>query len=127
MWLHQLLLAIACASTLTVARPPPLPQPDISSEIALKRREEDTGFPKYFHEPGHSIIGAHYDSRYYVGENNYEDRRLTQMHMLRAYFAFFTEKGMETWIAHGTLLGWWWNGKVCRSMTLGVLNVADDR
>jgi hypothetical protein len=36
----------------------------------------------------------------------------TQSHMVRAYLAFFREKGMDTWIAHGTLLGWWWNGQV---------------
>jgi hypothetical protein len=32
--------------------------------------------------------------------------------MVRAYLQFFHEKGLETWIAHGTLLGWWWNGAV---------------
>jgi hypothetical protein len=32
--------------------------------------------------------------------------------MVRAYLGFFREKGLETWIAHGTLLGWWWNGAV---------------
>ncbi|KAF3491942.1 uncharacterized protein GIQ15_01459 [Arthroderma uncinatum] len=31
--------------------------------------------------------------------------------MIRAYLQFFQENGLETWIAHGTLLGWWWNGK----------------
>jgi hypothetical protein len=32
--------------------------------------------------------------------------------MVRAYLTFFREKKMDTWIAHGTLLGWWWNGQV---------------
>ena len=32
--------------------------------------------------------------------------------MIRAYLTFFRENNMDTWIAHGTLLGWWWNGKV---------------
>lgn len=31
--------------------------------------------------------------------------------MIRAYLRFFEDNGLETWIAHGTLLGWWWNGK----------------
>jgi hypothetical protein len=31
--------------------------------------------------------------------------------MIRAYLRFFRDNGIETWIAHGTLLGWWWNGK----------------
>jgi hypothetical protein len=32
--------------------------------------------------------------------------------MIRAYLRFFKDNGLETWIAHGTLLGWWWNGKM---------------
>jgi phosphorylcholine metabolism protein LicD len=31
--------------------------------------------------------------------------------MIRAYLKFFKDQGLDTWIAHGTLLGWWWNGK----------------
>ena len=32
--------------------------------------------------------------------------------MIRAYLRFFKDNDIETWIAHGTLLGWWWNGKM---------------
>lgn len=32
--------------------------------------------------------------------------------MIRAYLGFFRDHGLETWIAHGTLLGWWWNGRI---------------
>jgi hypothetical protein len=32
--------------------------------------------------------------------------------MIRAYLTFFRDNKLDTWIAHGTLLGWWWNGKV---------------
>jgi hypothetical protein len=31
--------------------------------------------------------------------------------MVHAYLKFFRDQGLDTWIAHGTLLGWWWNGK----------------
>lgn len=31
--------------------------------------------------------------------------------MIRAYLKWFRDQGLDTWIAHGTLLGWWWNGK----------------
>lgn len=67
---------------------------------------------KYFHEPGGSELGNHYDSRYYQAILTYEEKQETQLHMIRAYLTFFAEKGVETWLAHGTLLGWWWNGKV---------------
>jgi hypothetical protein len=55
---------------------------------------------------------AHYDRRFFHGVASDEERTDTQSHMVRAYLNFFREKKMDTWIAHGTLLGWWWNGKV---------------
>lgn len=60
---------------------------------------------------GDDILG-HYDSRYFHGVVDYDTRTDTLHHMIRAYLLFFREQGLETWIAHGTLLGWWWNGKV---------------
>lgn len=55
---------------------------------------------------------AHYDVRYFTGIVTDLERTDTQLHMVRAYLSFFRERSLETWIAHGTLLGWWWNGKV---------------
>jgi hypothetical protein len=55
---------------------------------------------------------AHYDQRYFSGIVSDEERTDTQLHMIRAYLDFFRDQGLDTWIAHGTLLGWWWNGKV---------------
>ena len=70
------------------------------------------GWPKYFNEPGGSELANHYDSRYEHGILSYEDKQDTQVHMMRAYLEFFKKNGIETWLAHGTLLGWWWNGRV---------------
>jgi hypothetical protein len=87
---------------------------------------------KYFWEPGYvgtnqcHRLGAlltlmcyrgdqelsHYDRRYFHGVASDEERTDTQSHMVRAYLTFFRENKLDTWIAHGTLLGWWWNGKV---------------
>ncbi|KAL8895857.1 MAG: hypothetical protein Q9207_007980 [Kuettlingeria erythrocarpa] len=78
-------------------------------------RRNKEGMEKYFHEPGGSELGNHYDSRYHHGIQDYADRKDTQLHMLRAYLTFFNENNLETWLAHGTLLGWWWNGKVLAS------------
>jgi hypothetical protein len=55
---------------------------------------------------------GHYDIRYFKGAVTYEERTETLHHMIRAYLKFFHERGLETWIAHGTLLGWWWNGRI---------------
>ena len=78
--------------------------------VALRKYEDSM---KYFHEPGQTDLLGHYDTRYYKGLLSYEEKRDTQVHMVQAYLDTFREKGIETWIAHGTLLGWWWNGKVC--------------
>jgi hypothetical protein len=32
--------------------------------------------------------------------------------MVQSYFATMNDIGAQTWIMHGTLLGWWWNRKV---------------
>ncbi|KAL8921958.1 MAG: hypothetical protein Q9208_005412 [Pyrenodesmia sp. 3 TL-2023] len=74
--------------------------------------KEKEGMDKYFHEPGGSELGNHYDSRYHHGIQDYADRKDTQLHMLKAYLTFFNDNRLETWLAHGTLLGWWWNGKM---------------
>jgi hypothetical protein len=55
---------------------------------------------------------GHYDARFFTTVVSDEERKQTQLHMIRAYLDFFREKGLDTWIAHGTLLGWWWNGQV---------------
>ena len=85
-------------------------------------QKTEGGFEKYFHEPGGEPeadpLGNHYDNRYYHGIQGYDDRRDTQLYMLRAYLTFFQDEGLETWLAHGTLLGWWWNGKVGTSSTV---------
>lgn len=68
---------------------------------------------KYFHEPSGSEELGHYDIRYFTGNVvSYEERTETLHYMVRAYLTTFRELGIETWIAHGTLLGWWWNGKI---------------
>ena len=64
---------------------------------------------------------GHYDRRYFKGIVSDEERTETQLHMIRAYLEWFREKGLDTWIAHGTLLGWWWNGKVRDMIHLQVM------
>ncbi|KAI1918317.1 mannosyltransferase [Ophidiomyces ophidiicola] len=67
---------------------------------------------KYFHEPGSDDILGHYDVRYFNGVVSYQERTHTLTHMIGAYLQFFRENKLDTWIAHGTLLGWWWNEKI---------------
>jgi len=117
-------LATACSFAPTLAAPveasqerPNLdkrtPGPDADYTRRINGQVRDAGaMNKYFHEPGGDDILGHYDSRYFGGVVTYDERTDTLHHMIRAYLTFFRERGLETWIAHGTLLGWWWNGKM---------------
>ncbi|KAI9767929.1 MAG: hypothetical protein M1835_006967 [Candelina submexicana] len=82
----------------------PEPEEDAVEEILTNN--------KYFHEPGVNDTFRHYDQRYFKNVVSYGEREQTLYHMIRAYLSTFRRKGLETWIAHGTLLGWWWNGKI---------------
>ena len=80
---------------------------------------------KYFHEAGTDNPNAdlelnHYDKRFFKETVNSKRRKETQQHMVRSYLDFFREKGLETWIAHGTLLGYFWNGKVAQPGPFGI-------
>ncbi|KAL5089648.1 hypothetical protein Trisim1_005046 [Trichoderma cf. simile WF8] len=68
--------------------------------------------PKYFTEPGGSLARSHYDQRYFKGEVSYEEHRDVLRQLIRSYLTTLHEHGVETWLAHGTLLGWWWNGQI---------------
>ncbi|RCK54716.1 Protein MNN4 [Candida viswanathii] len=65
--------------------------------------------------------GWHYDWRYFSGALNYEKPGWNQQEMthrtniildrlLRNWQRFSIEKGIITWIMHGPLLSWYWNG-----------------
>jgi hypothetical protein len=111
--LAPLLLLLPLASTAAAfavrgphrpVRPPPRP---------VERRDEppppDT---KYFHEPGADNELGHYDARYFNGKVSYDEHRPALRHLIRSYLVTFRKLGVETWLAHGTLLGWWWNGRI---------------
>lgn len=64
---------------------------------------------KYFHE---SVFHPHYDGRFADQELDYVERKRDLSNLMQTYLATFSDIGVETWIMHGTLLGWWWNRKV---------------
>lgn len=120
--LHTLLFFSLFFWISTFAHPPPA-----SSGLPTSTLPESLSTPlvnqadqnKYFREPGGHEIGeddrlGHYDTRYFHSLVSFNERTETLTHMIRAYITTFRELGLETWIAHGTLLGWWWNGKVSK-------------
>ncbi|KKY32797.1 putative mannosylphosphate transferase [Diaporthe ampelina] len=104
MKLSQALL-LTCSLATTVLG---LPEP-------LEKRWGDSkpkGGGKYFFEAGGTEALGHYDGRYFQGEVDYEGHRVALRHLIRSYVSVFRALGIDTWLAHGTLLGWWWNGQI---------------
>lgn len=74
-------------------------------------------------DPGNkdSDRGWHYDWRFFNGGLTYQEEGWTPQErttrttiilhrLLRNWFRFAEEKGIVTWIMHGPLLSWYWNG-----------------
>lgn len=68
--------------------------------------------PKYFVEPDGGLARRHYDLRFFKDEVRYDEHHDILRELIRSYLATMDKYGMETWLAHGTLLGWWWNGQI---------------
>ncbi|RDW76135.1 hypothetical protein BP5796_06956 [Coleophoma crateriformis] len=64
---------------------------------------------KYFHE---SVFHPHYDGRFASEQLPYTERKQALSNLIQTYLATFADIGVETWLMHGTLLGWWWNRKI---------------
>ncbi|KAI1538494.1 LicD domain containing protein [Pyrenophora tritici-repentis] len=62
---------------------------------------------KYFHE---STFHSHYDGRFASAEVPALERTWHLRLMLKAYTDTMERIGIQTWIMHGCLLGWWWGG-----------------
>jgi LicD family len=66
---------------------------------------------KYFMEAeGRGL--SHYDKRYFKRRVPQEKRAETLSELIVAYNDIMEAEGIVTWLAHGTLLGWYWNGHV---------------
>ncbi|KAK8438482.1 hypothetical protein ACI3L0_005378 [Candidozyma auris] len=68
---------------------------------------------KYFHEAilEGSGKGSHYDWRFFKQSTFSSYERTAVLHRLtRAWLRFARDACFKSWLAHGTLLGWHWNG-----------------
>lgn len=64
---------------------------------------------KYFHE---STFSSHYDARFGQQQLQYYSQREHLSTLVRAYLSTMNDIGAETWLMHGSLLGWYWNRKI---------------
>jgi hypothetical protein len=51
-------------------------------------------------------------SRFADSQLDYVARKKALSNLVQTYLATLADIGVETWLMHGTLLGWWWNRKV---------------
>ncbi|KAK8087341.1 LicD family-domain-containing protein [Apiospora phragmitis] len=127
--LKQLILGVVAASTVSVAGAAPSRHHSSSSnqnqlqtqdgglqqQHALQHalhEDKVVNTTKYFHEPGGGLELGHYDARFFQGEVAYAEHRAVLRQLIRSYLTTMRALRVETWLAHGTLLGWWWNGQV---------------
>ncbi|KAK3996804.1 LicD family-domain-containing protein [Cladorrhinum sp. PSN332] len=64
---------------------------------------------RYFHE---SEFHARYDSRFAEKQLDYEEQKWSLKNLTHYYLATLTSIGIETWLMHNTLLGWWWEKQI---------------
>ena len=64
---------------------------------------------KYFHE---STFHQHYDGRFAANQLPYDERVAHLTALIQTYLSTMNDVGAETWIMHGSLLGWYWNRKI---------------
>ena len=64
---------------------------------------------KYFDEPRGKDL-HHYDVRFFRGRVSAEKRAETLSELIVAFLDIMDSEGIVTWLAHGTLMGWYWNG-----------------
>ncbi|CAN3372753.1 hypothetical protein DIURU_004758 [Diutina rugosa] len=73
--------------------------------------------PKYFNEANilksvtDYAFGDHYDWRFFKGIITSDIRKSASLHrLIKNYLNFARQTELRTWIAHGSLLAWYWNG-----------------
>lgn len=69
--------------------------------------------PKHFYElwlSHDAYLGLHYDWRFFRQLRRGEDAKETLHHLVHAWSAFTANEGLLSWLAHGALIGWHWNG-----------------
>ncbi|CCE72748.1 Piso0_000342 [Millerozyma farinosa CBS 7064] len=84
---------------------------------SLRYSLEEVNPPKYFHEArmvkaemDHGL-GAHFDWRFFNGlPSDYQTVSIFMHGLIRAWLAFTGRVKCSTWLAHGSLLSWYWNG-----------------
>ncbi|CUS21369.1 LAQU0S03e00980g1_1 [Lachancea quebecensis] len=69
---------------------------------------------KYFTEASHvsdyTHLGHHFDARFFRGGVEHNDMRARLDALVRAWLNFVHSNGLNSWLSHGTLYGWLYDG-----------------
>ncbi|TQN72877.1 Protein MNN4 [Colletotrichum shisoi] len=109
----RLLSAMVAGLTIAQATPireisPATPLPE-EAAAAVERKEIRSQPTKYFREASFS---AHYDARFASKPLNETAQRDAVKVLVQTYLATLADLGVQTWLMHGSLLGWWWNKQI---------------
>ncbi|KAJ4316673.1 mannosyltransferase [Neodidymelliopsis sp. IMI 364377] len=108
--LELLLLVSSTLAAPLTPRHATFPQLRGLTPLSRDRSTTDSRFKdKYFHE---SVYHPHYDGRFAAHVLPHKTRAFHMRLLLKTYMEAMERMGVRTWIVHGTLLGWWWNGHV---------------
>ena len=55
---------------------------------------------------------VHYDGRFMFRQLDEPEQRDAIRALIQTYLSTFRALGVQTWLMHGSLLGWWWGKKV---------------
>jgi hypothetical protein len=81
----------------------------VNTHLDKNHNQKTKNKDKYFHE---STFNTHYDGRFGAQALSEEDRPMHLRALIQTYLSSMHDIGIETWLAHGTLLGWYWNRKI---------------
>ncbi|KAF9875701.1 hypothetical protein CkaCkLH20_06633 [Colletotrichum karsti] len=114
MQLGRLLSTIGVGFALAQATPiqdPTSKIPSPGAAAAVTRTDESREQPAagYFPE---SSFSAHYDPRFATKPLNATAERDAVKVLVQTYLSTLRDLGVQTWLAHNALLGWWWNKQV---------------
>lgn len=59
----------------------------------------------------HQRERIHYDARFSNGPLEDHEQREAIKVLIQTYLSTFRDLGVQTWLMHGSLLGWWWGKK----------------
>lgn len=109
----SLLCYLLCIAHLVVSSPLTKRDADfneVKTRLESSNQKVEASKPdKYFHE---CAFHQHYDGRFADKPLSYDMRQVHLRALIRTYLATMNDIGIETFLMHGTLLGWWWNRKI---------------